>query len=279
MAVRIPQLAILGALVALAATPRLVLAQRHSQRSAEDWLADCRQRHDDDDRYRACEVRDLGFRPQGRAIRLDASPNGGVSIASWDRDSVHVRALVQASARTEEAAAELLRGIRVNVDGATVSSEGPESGRRSGWAVSYQVLVPRRSDVRAETVNGPVSVDSVSGRIDVETTNGPVTLSALAGEVHARATNGPLSVDLAGARWDGTGLDAETQNGPVTLDIPDGYSAQLETGTVNGPMRLDFPITVQGRIGRLTRINTTLGSGGPTVRVLTTNGPLTVRRR
>ncbi len=139
--------------------------------------------------------------------------------------------------------------------------------------------MPRRGDVTAETVNGPVSAEDLAGRLDLRAVNGPVTLSGVAGDVHAHATNGPLTVDLAGTRWEGTGLDAETQNGPVTLSIPDGYSAELETGTVNGPMQIDFPITLQGRIGRMSRIRTTLGSGGSPVRVVTTNGPLNVRRR
>jgi hypothetical protein len=41
---------------------------------------------------------------------------------------------------------------------------------------------------------------------------------------------------------------------------------------------LDFPITVQGRFSSR-NIETDLGSGGPTIRAVTTNSPLTVRRR
>jgi hypothetical protein len=84
-------------------------------------------------------------------------------------------------------------------------------------------------------------------------------------------------VQLEGERWAGAGLDAQTTNGPVTIDVPDRYSARLETGTTNGPISLGFPVMVQGRIGR--RIETTLGDGGPTVRAITTNGPLVVRKR
>ena len=40
----------------------------------------------------------------------------------------------------------------------------------------------------------------------------------------------------------------------------------------------EFEKTLMGRIGGR-RITTTLGSGGPTVRVVTTNGPAIVRRR
>jgi len=278
MTARTPLLAALSLLTAFA-TPGALAAQRRPHRTADDWLADCRDRREDGDRVRACELREAGFRPQGRAVHVDAGPNGAIAVTGWDRDSVHVRAVVQAWAATDSDAARLIREVRVDVSGATVRGEGPEARRREGWAVHFEVSVPRRTDLTAETVNGPVSVEDVAGRLDLQTVNGPLTLSGVAGDVHARTTNGPLTVGLAGARWDGAGLDAETQNGPVTLTIPDGYSAQLETGTVNGPMQIDFPITLQGRIGRMTRIRTALGSGGAPVRVVTTNGPLSVLRR
>lgn len=102
-------------------------------------------------------------------------------------------------------------------------------------------------------------------------------LGDLAGTVRARTTNAPLTISLGGTRWDGTGLHARTTNGPLTLQVPAGYNAHLELGTTNGPVSLDFPITV---VGRLTRdISTDLGSGGATVRAMTTNGPLSVQRK
>jgi hypothetical protein len=60
------------------------------------------------------------------------------------------------------------------------------------------------------------------------------------------------------------------------LRVSRGYSAHLETGTVNGGVDIDFPVMVQGKIGR--RITTDLGKGGPTIRVITTNGGVDVRR-
>ena len=44
-------------------------------------------------------------------------------------------------------------------------------------------------------------------------------------------------------------------------------------------MSVDFPltVTVQGRLTQ--RINATLGQGGAPVRVVTTNGPLVIKRR
>ena len=62
-----------------------------------------------------------------------------------------------------------------------------------------------------------------------------------------------------------------------TLYVPRGYNALLETGTTNGGMRVDFPITVRGSLNR--HISTQLGSGGPTVRVITTNGGVRIAER
>ncbi|HUG54310.1 MAG TPA: hypothetical protein VMR21_11945 [Vicinamibacteria bacterium] len=40
---------------------------------------------------------------------------------------------------------------------------------------------------------------------------------------------------------------------------------------------MDLPVRVQGRLGR--ELSTDLGAGGPTIRAMTTNGGVVVRRR
>ena len=74
-------------------------------------------------------------------------------------------------------------------------------------------------------------------------------------------------------------LDLNASNGCVTLAIPDGYNAQLETRTVNGGFRTDYPITITGELSARRGISTTLGAGGPPVRVRTTNGGLKIGLR
>lgn len=266
---------LVGALTAvlLVAAPSSPLA---AQRSDEEWLEDCRDDRDDGDRARVCEVRTLGLTLAGRALAVDGMRNGGVRIQAWDRPDVHVSARIQTQARDAAAAAALAGELRILADGDRLRAEGPAQRDRESWSVSYVIRVPRTLDLDVSTHNGPISVEGVGGRLVLEARNGPVSLHGVSGDVRARTQNGPLTVNLDGARWTGKGLDAETTNGPVSIRIPEGYSARLETGTVNGPMRIDFPITLQGQIGR--RIETTLGEGGPTIRAVTTNGPVTIRR-
>jgi len=84
-----------------------------------------------------------------------------------------------------------------------------------------------------------------------------------------------LVIELSGDRWDGESMDVSTTNGGVIMSVPENYSAHLETGTVNGSVNTDFPVT--GRITKQIALN--LGSGGATVRAMTTNGGVNLKKR
>jgi DUF4097 and DUF4098 domain-containing protein YvlB len=256
----------------LAAAPGLL-----AQQDEDEWLDNCRD-YESRRRVPHCEIKNTGYRQaSGGLLTAEPNQNGGVSIRGWDRDSVHVQARIRTVARTEDAARAMSEQIRIVTEQGNVRAIGPSSDREANWNVSFIIYVPRRTDVRAETHNGPIGLTQVEGKIDVRAVNGPIALRELAGDVRARAQNGPISVTLGGSRWKGAGLDAETQNGPMVLYVPEGYNAHLETGTTNGPMSIGFPITVMGRALEK-RITTTLGDGGPTIRARTQNGPLTIRR-
>jgi len=254
-----------------------VVPAAHAQHSEHGWLEHCREESGDDDRPRYCEERTLGAHATGGTIEVNGGENGGARVAGWDQDSIDVVARIQTTGYSEDEARSLARSIRITVANGSISADGPPSHRGASWSVSFDVLVPRASDVSITAVNGPVAIRSVRGRIELSAVNGPMDIDDAGGDVHGHTTNGPLAVRLSGKSWDGRGLDAETTNGPLTISIPESYSAHLETGTSNGPVSIEIPITVQGRI--LRHISTDLGSGGATVRAVTTNGPLVIERR
>lgn len=250
-----------------------------AQRDDSDWLDDCRSDRSDrwERRETFCEIRQTGTRNPGANITMDGLRNGGVIVMGWDRDSMSIRTRIRVQARSASEAKDIASQIRTVVRGGDVYVEGPRMDDDRNWSASIYAMVPRKSNLRVGTRNGPASVENVAGDIDVQTSNGPLTLRDLGGNVRARTSNGPLTISLDGSRWDGSGLEARTTNGPLTITVPDGYNARLEAGTTNGPVSLGFPITVVGRITR--DISTTLGSGGATIRATTTNGPLTIRRK
>jgi hypothetical protein len=234
----------------------------------------------DRDSEQHCEVREETM--AAGALTVDAGPNGGIRVEGWDQNSIRVQAVINTSARDAGRARELAQSIQILVGSGRVSANGPERdslARRENWSVSYRINVPRRNDLDLSANNGGITIANVSGTIKFDTNNGGVRLTDLAGNVKGETHNGGLNVTLSGNRWEGEGLDVETTNGGVNLQIPAGYNAELETRTVNGGFNIDFPVTVQGELSLNRGIHTTLGSGGPPVRVRTTNGGLRVNRR
>jgi DUF4097 and DUF4098 domain-containing protein YvlB len=210
-------------------------------------------------------------------ISADGGANGGVAFIGQDRRDVMIVARIQTSADDDATASAIARQVRIITEGGQIRSEGPSQRDHTSWSVSYDVYVPSQANLDANTDNGGISARNVRGEMNFEATNGGIHLSDVGGSVRARTTNGGVTADLSGSTWQGQGLDLQTTNGGATVYVPRGYSAQLETGTTNGGMRVDFPITVRGSLNR--RISTQLGSGGPIVRVITTNGGVHIAER
>ena len=262
---------VLALLILLA--PLAVSAQYEDR--VQNWLENCRYRGNSD-RAHFCELRNITLRPESR-ISVDGHENGGVAFSGWDRNEVKVVAMIQTNADDDSQAEALAKAIRITSNGGRISAEGPSSRGRAWWSVSYEILVPRRSNLEAITQNGGVSAEDVEGELDFQATNGGIRVVNVGGDVRGETANGGVSASLSGTSWRGKGLDLRTMNGGVSLTIPRGYNARLETGTTNGGMRVDFPITVQGMIGR--RIQTQLGTGGPLVRAVTTNGGVRISEK
>lgn len=263
---RSSRLAFLAGLALLAAPPSA---------GAQNGTLTCDSRDTDgDDGVRVCEIRETTLPARG-AIVVDAEPNGSVRVHGWDGSEIRLRVRVEARGRSEDRAQELADAVEIE-SGGTIRARGARPGGREWWSASFELFVPRRSDLDLRSLNGSLRIDGVTGRIAFSAVNGSVRLADVDGDVRGRTTNGSLQIELSGSQWEGTGMDVRTSNGSVQLAIPEGYGARLETGTVNGTLRVDFPVTVQGRVGKELAFDH--GNGGKTLRVRTTNGSVTVRR-
>jgi hypothetical protein len=259
-----------AALLTIAASPLV------AQQDAEDarWVTECQDHYSHHDRARFCQIRVERMAMPSGQLSIDARENGAVEIIGGSGTEVVVHEEIEAYAPSASEAEDLAGKVHVKM-GSTIQADGPYDDGRSHWIVSYRIEVPSKADIMAQSTNGPLEATNIVGNLELRTENGPIDLERVGGRVNARTENGPLDVSLAGSRWQGDRLDAETENGSVELTLPANYAAHLETGTVNGPLSIDFPITVQGRLD-LKRLSMDIGGGGPTVRVVTTNGPVTV---
>lgn len=261
------------ALVGMAAAPG-ASAPRQQVSTNDEW---CRQESWGDDREGYCEVREYTVPAAGATVAVDAAPNGGIKVEGESRGDILVRARVVATAKSEAEARAIAARVQVIATADRVTADGPRSNGRESWSVSYRLAVPTSTPLSLHSTNGGIAIDNVQSRVEFRTVNGGVRLSRMGGDVDGRTSNGGIDVELDGSTWNGGGLSVETSNGGVKLSIPEQYSAHLETGTVNGGINIDFPINVQGKLGK--SVSTDLGSGGPTVRVKTSNGGVKINRK
>ena len=265
-------------LVTTAVAAALVAAGSAQSRrdSTRTGTMSCNDRNYNNDRATHCEMREDtigGANP----LDIDAGRNGGIRVRGWDRGDVLVRTKIQASADSDADARRLVSGVRIDTGGGRIRPEGPDTNRDENWSVSFEVNVPRMAMLTLNTNNGGISIEEFRGVAKFHARNGGLTLNNVGGDLRGETTNGGVTVDVTGDHWDGAGLDVETRNGGIRMTLPRGFSAQLETGTTHGGISVDFPVTVQGSFR--SHLETTLGSGGPKLRAVTTNGGVTIRQR
>ena len=227
-------------------------------------------------RERHCEVREEILTGQ-KALDVDPGRNGGVHIRGWSGPDVRLQTRVEGYAGAASRARALVSAVRVTSLAGRLRTDGPMALDNEHWATYFYLDVPANTQLAINTNNGGISLEEFSGAAVLRATNGSIRVRAAAGDIRGRTENGGLHIELAGPRWEGEGLDVETRNGSVRLTVPANYSAEFETGTVHGRVQIDFPATIHS--GRERRFTATLGSGGPKVRAVTTNGSVVVRRQ
>jgi hypothetical protein len=237
-----------------------------------------------------------------KTLHVAAGNRGGVYVLG-STDSTYSVKLCKAAALAGD-----LANIRARFSGSELSVVGDSGSDDDGDGDRdvlgfYLIRAPRGSSIdleahngsisvhgvldgtiRANAVNGPITVKHSTGTINVTTENGPITLAGGGGTVKLHAQNGPISVKLDGTTWNGGSLDAKTENGPVSLKLPRGYrSGVLVESNGHGPMRCRAEAcrgakrTWDDDDDANRRIE--FGDGAKVVRLATVNGPVSVKER
>ena len=260
-----------SAILFLAAIPGLAEAPKSPAPSLN-----CDHANHNDRLVSHCEMREQSMLAGGR-LTIDGLDNGGISVKGCTRSDILVRAEVRTAAPSESEATLLAGQVFLQAAG-RIAATGPPASDGSHWSVSYEVFVPQQSDLSLITHNGGIGVSDVQGQIEFQARNGGIHLARLGGNVKGATQNGGLHIELGGNRWDEQGLDVKSVNGGVHLSLPHNYSAHLEAGTTNGRVSSDIPELATPNEKRPKQIGVSLGNGGATVRVITTNGGVHIAR-
>lgn len=233
-------------------------------------------------RYRECRTEELRLpAPTGKLI-VDGRQNGSITVTGWDRREMLVRARIELLSDNIEEARRIVSQVTIETgDNRIRAASLIDIEDKQIFSVSYEIFLPRESDLALTTFNGGIGIKDMRGQTEFKALNGGVTLTDLAGDVRGETTNGGLTVRLAGATWDGSGLDARTTNGGVTVEVPEGFQARLVTGTTAGSVKNELANTARGGGGWNENQSVTLNpeASGAFVRLVTINGGVRIKHR
>jgi hypothetical protein len=289
----------LSALLALGFTSARANRHRHSvnisdghKQPATD-CSDLRIRFDDRDAMVRSEERTLS-RSEAAVLQIHPHSNGGAQVVGWDKETYSVTAC-KAAAGWGDAAEKILSQITMSIENGRISTSGP--GDEEDWTVYLLIRTPKSATIDMETMNGPISLYDVDGKLtarahngpislknfsgDAEITavNGPISLEGSSGSVRIHTENGPISVALAGKTWSGTGLSADAKNGPLTLMVPSDYQSSFVVESTNyAPVSCKASICDNARkTWDDNRRRIEYGNAPAMIRLSTVNGPVSVR--
>ena len=131
-----------------------------------------------------------------------------------------------------------------------------------------------RLDGEVEISSDDLSADKGIGPVRITSHNRNIRLDRIAGEITVTNRNG--SVDLTSAPPMGN-VTLQNRNGTVNFTAPDGAGFIVQAQTTNGDLENEFSLHTQDNDSRKS-LNGTVGSGGPLVRIDTSQGDISLRK-
>lgn len=216
--------------------------------------------------------------------------DGSINVRAWDKAEVSYTAVKKAFDPAALASIQLTaeqRGDEVYLAARRPPTANFQHGDHA--SVQFEVFVPRRANLRISSGDGRLSIDGVSGDIELKTGDGAIAVRNSGGRLRAETGDGRLQV----AGFDGaaevrtgdgrvllegrfTQLDAQTGDGPVSLKLPAGINATIETNAESVSNHQMYQPEDNNEEKRVRRWK--LGGGGNVWKIRTNEGRVVLGR-
>ena len=237
------------------------------------WMTRTRSTHLSNQEETRQSVRlETGARVEVRGI------NGSVEINTADTDTADVRIL-----RTASSPEDLEYGkVTVDASSSSLVVRGENNGARGFWhwlwggggqvKQDVTLTLPRRVELLAKGVNGPVRIGEVEGSVAVEGVNGRVEVAQSFGHSEIKGVNGNVRIGVA--QLGAQGMEIKGVNGNIEVRFKENIDADIEVKGNNGGLSLNVPnVTMQER-ENFSNMRARLGRGGAPIDIKGVNGQI-----
>ena len=224
---------------------------------------------------------------------------GKITITGANVTDCEVTAEISVQAPTKEEAQQIAEQVQVKLESTgktlTLDVEKPKLKCNRSVGVSFEITVPKQTNIECETSFGKIKVsdidgnvkahtgfaaveaDDIQGAVQLETSYGRVSCRRITPtELLARSSFGAINIVCSPQTKPEINADIETSFGEIDFVAPPNYSGRVQLETSFGSIDTDLPLTVKGSLSE-DKIKGSVGDGSGSIRLKTSFGSINLR--
>ncbi len=201
---------------------------------------------------------------------------GSITITGADVAECNVIATISTRASTEEEAKEIAEKVEIKTElvdkTLTVKAKKPQIKKEQSIGVSYEIIVPKQTDVECSSSFGAIKLADINGNAKAKTSNGSITAENIKGSARLDTSFGSINCN----NISGGDIELKTSSGKIgiTKAAFGNCSAHTSFGSVTSSELTGKSLTLKSNSGN---INLTEASA-ETADIFTSFGRITCRR-
>ena len=241
------------------------------------------------------ESQRLGY---GGTVTVVGAPRGSVTIEGWSKNEVELIADIELKAPSED---DLNRLAAINtfvfdqdLNHVSVLTTGthdraymkqfkkfPKELLNLPWKIDYRIKVPATTDLEINAGHGAVKISGVEGAMRISATESDSSFILTGGVVSATIAVGTVTLSIPTRSWRGGGADVRLASGALTVEIPPGFSGDIDCDVLRvGQIVNSYEgLEVREKPGITERsVRARAGAGGPFFKFTIGDGILTIKK-
>jgi hypothetical protein len=242
------------------------------------------------------EIRRFSY---GGTLTLIAAPRGSVTIEGWTRNEVELTADIEIKGPTETDLDQLakvnnfvfdedLNHLSILTTGThdrafmkRAAKNFPKKLLNMPWKIDFRLRVPINTDLEVNAGHGTVKLSGVEGALRVSATESDTALTLTGGLVTSTVAAGSITLTIPVRSWRGSGADLRIASGTINVDLPPGFSGDIDAEILRTGKIVNSYDALQSRekpgITERT-VRARAGAGGPFFKFTVGDGVVNIRQ-
>lgn len=233
----------------------------------------------------------------GGTLTLVGAPSGSITIEGWRQSEIDISADIEMRAASDIDLATLsaVNGFFVDEDAnhirilttgthdrafmKRVAKNFPKNLIGLPWKIDFRIKIPMLTDLEISQGNGPIKLAGVEGALRINAMESEAMCSLTGGDVSITIQRGSLYLNVPGRSWHGLGADVKVATGHLTVELPVGFSADINATVMRlGGVDLTYPGLEPRELNSITprSARARAGSGGATLSFTVGDGTIRI---